>query len=125
MDRLRSHNAKQNVSVRKMALELLEPRQLLAAAPLTLGIVFVEGDTGTDRDGDVFEVAFHGGAPGTTLQRMVISGDRDRNGFGEGDVIFDPGERTGDGPGEGPGEGTGEGPGDDNPGEGPGEKEPE
>ena len=89
MDRLRSHNAKQNVSVRKMALELLEPRQLLAAAPLTLGIVFVEGDTGTDRDGDVFEVAFHGGAPGSTLQRMVISGDRDRNGFGEGDVIFD------------------------------------
>lgn len=67
----------------------MEPRQLLAAAPLFVGATYLEGDTGTDHQGDTFEITFEGGAPGTELTRLVINGDQNQSGLGYGDMIFD------------------------------------
>ncbi|MEX2168228.1 MAG: SdrD B-like domain-containing protein [Pirellulales bacterium] len=74
--------------------EQMEPRQLLAAAGLVapevlLGAVYFEEATGDDSAGDVIQVSFVGGAPGTTLDRLVIDGDKDENGLSVGDVFFD------------------------------------
>jgi len=67
----------------------MEPRRLLAADPLRVGVVYVEEDVGSDLHGDTFEVTFEGGAAGTELTRLVISGDQHEPGFGERDVLFD------------------------------------
>ncbi len=74
-------------------VEQLEPRQLLAADGLVpevlLGSVYFEEATGDDSQPDVIEVTFVGGAAGTTLDRLVISGDKRGNGLTDGDVFFD------------------------------------
>jgi protocatechuate 3,4-dioxygenase beta subunit len=67
----------------------MEPRVLLDADPLQIGVVYIEEDIGTDVHGDTFELTFVGGAPGTELKRIVIDGDQDAPGFGRGDVFFD------------------------------------
>ncbi len=72
-----------------LQVESLERRCLMAADPLTLGAVYIEDDTGADHAGDTFEVSFVGGAQGTTLDRLVIDGDQDRDGLSRGDSIFD------------------------------------
>ncbi len=72
-----------------LSVEPLESRCLMATNPLVLGAVYIEDDTGADHDGDTFEVSFLGGAPGTTLDRLVIDGDQDQDGLGRGDSIFD------------------------------------
>lgn len=62
---------------------------MLAADLLQVGAVFTEADLGSDMQGDTFEVTFAGGAPGTQLTQLIIDGDMEEAGFGEGDVIFD------------------------------------
>jgi serine-aspartate repeat-containing protein C/D/E len=74
---------------RARRFETMEPRRLLAADVLQLGAVFVEEDLGSDLQGDTFEITFEGGAADTELTRLVIDGDQDAPGFGEGDVFFD------------------------------------
>ncbi len=70
-------------------LEQLEPRCLLVAGPLHVGIVYTEEDLGTDQQGDLFEVTFQGGADQTELTALVIDGNQVDPTFGMGDVFFD------------------------------------
>ncbi|MHB8972532.1 MAG: SdrD B-like domain-containing protein, partial [Pirellulaceae bacterium] len=74
---------------RHCAFEVMEPRRMLSASPLTLGTIYIEEDLGSDLHGDRFEVQFAGGAADTELTRLVINGDRGAPGFSMGDVIFD------------------------------------
>lgn len=67
----------------------MEPRQLLAAAPLYVGAVYIEEDIGSDVHGDTFEITFEDGAPSSELTRVEINGDQNAPGFGVGDVFFD------------------------------------
>jgi serine-aspartate repeat-containing protein C/D/E len=69
--------------------EDMEPRLMMAAAPIHLGGVYVEADSGGDHHGDRFEIMFSGGAPGTQLTRLEINGDQLSAGLGFGDMIFD------------------------------------
>lgn len=70
-------------------VEAMEPRILLAADTLHVGVVYIEQDVGSDDHGDTFEITFDGGAKGTQLQRVVIEGDQESPGFGLTDVFFD------------------------------------
>lgn len=74
-------------------VERLEPRQLLAGDGLTsevlLGSVYFEEATGDDSQPDTIEVTFAGGAAGTTLDRLTISGDKRADGLTDGDIFFD------------------------------------
>ena len=72
-----------------VGIELMEPRLLLSVSPVNLGAVYIEEDLGSDIQGDVIQVSFEGGADGTELRKIVISGDQDQAGFGVGDVFFD------------------------------------
>ncbi|MEX2316840.1 MAG: SdrD B-like domain-containing protein [Pirellulales bacterium] len=66
---------------------------MLAASSLApevlLGSVYFEEATGDDTQPDVIEVSFVGGAPGTTLNRLTINGDKKEDGLSEGDLVFD------------------------------------
>ncbi len=75
-------------------IEALEPRQMLAANGLLtpqvlLGSVYFEEATGDDSAPDIIEVSYVGGAAGTTLDRIIISGDKGGDGLSAGDVFFD------------------------------------
>lgn len=74
-------------------IETLEPRQMLAgdglAPEVLLGSVYFEEATGDDSQPDIIEVTFVGGADGTTLDRLVISGDKRLDGLTDGDIFFD------------------------------------
>lgn len=81
---------------RTLRAERLEPRQLFAANPLHVGIVYVEtdfleGETGTTSDevADRFLLAFRGGAENTELRELRLSLDKDQDGLSIGDLIFD------------------------------------
>ena len=74
---------------RAAGIEQMEPRLLLSVAPVHVGAVYIEEDLGSDLHGDVIEVSFEGGAPGTQLDRIVIDGDQNDVGFNVGDVFFD------------------------------------
>jgi protocatechuate 3,4-dioxygenase beta subunit len=80
-------------SPRRCQVEELESRRLMAADGLVphvmLGSVYFEEATGDDSQPDVLQVSFVGGAPGTTLNRITINGDKHQNGLTEGDVFFD------------------------------------
>jgi serine-aspartate repeat-containing protein C/D/E len=76
-------------ATRAIALEAMEPRYLMAADPLQVGVVYIEEDLGSDLHGDTFIVTFQGGAEGALLQRVVIDGDLNEPGFGLGDLFFD------------------------------------
>lgn len=76
--------------------EQLEPRQLLAANPIHLGVVYLEtdylesdSDVGGDSRGDRFIVSFTGGAPDTKLAQLRIRTDKDSDGISVGDPIYD------------------------------------
>ncbi|MCO6044248.1 SpaA isopeptide-forming pilin-related protein [Aeoliella sp. ICT_H6.2] len=88
----RERNARRSAPIRGQ-VELLEPRQLLAAdglAPEVLfGSVYFEEASGDDSQPDVIEVTFVGGAEGTTLNRLVINGDKRLDGLNDGDIFFD------------------------------------
>lgn len=62
------------------------------AADVLLGSVYFEEATGDDSAADVLQVTFQGGAPGTTLDRLVIDGDKTGDGLSAGDVFFDVAE---------------------------------
>jgi protocatechuate 3,4-dioxygenase beta subunit len=76
-------------TLRLRGFELMEPRQLLSAAPLYVGAVYIEEDTGSDVSPDTFELTFVGGAAGTELTRVEINTDQNMPGLGGGDLIFD------------------------------------
>jgi len=82
-----------NRTSRRGHVEELEPRQLLAADGLApevlLGSVYFEEATGDDSEADTIQVSFEGGPVGTTLDTIVISGDKDGAGLSIGDVFFD------------------------------------
>jgi len=82
--------------------EHLEPRALMAVAPIHIGLTYLETDyleTGIDEVKDKFPdrfvLSFTGGAPGTELTEVHLSTDKDGDGLSVGDLIFDtkPGGR--------------------------------
>jgi protocatechuate 3,4-dioxygenase beta subunit len=72
--------------------EELEPRIALSATPgpeIVVGATYAEQSM-PESAGDRFEVAWVGGAPGTQLTQLTISGDQDGSGgLSIGDVFFD------------------------------------
>jgi serine-aspartate repeat-containing protein C/D/E len=74
---------------RRCLFEVMEERQMLDAAPLRVGAVYIEEDSGSDLHGDTFEIKFEGGAPGTQLTRLVIDTDHGPIGRSVGDLFFD------------------------------------
>ncbi|TWU03882.1 SdrD B-like domain-containing protein [Neorhodopirellula pilleata] len=83
-----------------MRIEPLESRRLMTADPIHVGVVYLETDyletdSGSDSQGDRFILSFTGGAPGTKLTELRIRTDKDSDGVGIGDPIFDtaPGGR--------------------------------
>ena len=82
--------------------EQMESRLMLSADPIQIGAVFTElsSTSSTDTQGDRFEIVWTGGAAGTQLTELRISGDINQNGILDtGDVFFDI---DGSGPGVGP-----------------------
>jgi hypothetical protein len=76
--------------------ERLEPRRLLAADPIHVGVVYIETDylesdqdVGGDSRGDRFILSFTGGAPETELRELRIRTDKDGDGISVGDSIYD------------------------------------
>ncbi len=76
--------------------ERLEPRRLLAADPIHVGVVYIETDylesdqdVGGDSRGDRFVLSFTGGAPETELRELRIRTDKDGDGISVGDPIYD------------------------------------
>ncbi|MGV3485799.1 MAG: SdrD B-like domain-containing protein, partial [Planctomycetaceae bacterium] len=76
--------------------EQLEPRTMMAANPIHVGVTYLETDyleTGSDEVKDEFPdrfvLSFTGGAPGTELTELHISTDKDGDGLSVGDLIFD------------------------------------
>jgi len=70
----------------------MEPRQLLAGgfAEIQIGAVYYEDDGGEDQGVDRIEIAWNGGAPGTTLTELAIKTDKNLDGaYSNGDVFFD------------------------------------
>lgn len=74
---------------RRCLFEAMESRTMFNAAPIHLGGIYVEEDSGADHHGDTFEIMFEGGAAGTQLKRLVINGDHGPAGLSFGDMIFD------------------------------------
>lgn len=76
--------------------EVLEPRRLMAADPVHVGVVYLETDylnttqdQGADTLPDRFLLSFTGGAPNTELTELRINTDKDNDGISIGDLIFD------------------------------------
>ncbi len=68
----------------------MENRQLLSIAPIHVGVVYFEDNSGQDQaGGDRFEITWSGGVPGTQLTRLTIDTDKLQNGLDIGDVFFD------------------------------------
>jgi len=87
---------------RPLRAEQLEERRMMTAAPIHVGIVYLETDYlessdgwGSDEIPDRFIVSFTGGAPGTQMTEFRVSTDKDQDGLSVGDLIFDtaPGGR--------------------------------
>jgi serine-aspartate repeat-containing protein C/D/E len=77
---------------RRCQIEELEPRRLFAvdvAPHVLLGSTYFESDSGDDSHPDTLQVTYVGGAPGTTLNRLTINGDKRQDGLTDGDVFFD------------------------------------
>jgi len=56
--------------------EQIEQRWLLSAMPIQVGAVYLETDIGADNSGDILEVTWEGGAPGTQLVGLTIDTDK-------------------------------------------------
>lgn len=74
--------------MRRCRYEPLEDRKLLAA-DIEVGAVYYEEASGQDQAGDLLEVTFQGGEPGTQLSQLVIETDKMDDGLTIGDVLFD------------------------------------
>ena len=93
---IRKVSRQQQSPRRKLASERLEPRKLLAADPIHVGVVYLETDyletdqdVGGDSRGDRFILSFTGGAPNTELTEIRIDTDKDGDGISIGDPIYD------------------------------------
>ncbi|MCL2118172.1 MAG: carboxypeptidase regulatory-like domain-containing protein [Planctomycetaceae bacterium] len=74
---------------RKCRVEELERREMLAAEPIYFGSVFLEDSVDNDYAGDTFLVAWDGGEVDTTLDKVVISLDKNGNGkYDINDLVF-------------------------------------
>ncbi|MEM6471114.1 MAG: SdrD B-like domain-containing protein, partial [Planctomycetota bacterium] len=76
--------------------QVLERRELLAADPIHVGVVYLEtdylesdNDVGSDSRGDRFLLTFNGGAEQTELRELRIVTDKFGDGISIGDPIFD------------------------------------
>ena len=69
--------------------EQIEQRWLLSASPIQIGAVYLEDSVGADSSGDVFEVTWEGGAPGTQLVELTIETDKANDGLTAIDTFFD------------------------------------
>lgn len=78
-----------NAAARRCLFEAMEPRTMLDADPIKVGIVYIEEDSGSDKHGDTFMIKFEGGEPGTELTHLEINGDHGPAGLSFGDMIFD------------------------------------
>ncbi len=81
-----------NHALRVCRFEQMEPRRLLAVdiATIQVGAVYFEDAIGLDAAGDLFEVTWTGGAPGTQLTELVINTDKREDGqLSDGDPFFD------------------------------------
>ncbi len=94
--RVREHRISGDAVRRRLVPERLEARQLLAADPIHIGVVYLEtdylesdSDVGSDSRGDRFIVSFSGGADGTELSELRIITDKDGDGLSVGDPIYD------------------------------------
>lgn len=92
----RDRNGTDQVKRRSRGPERLEPRRLLAADPIHVGVVYLETDylesdqdVGSDSRGDRFILSFTGGAPDTELSEIRIRTDKDGDGISVGDPIYD------------------------------------
>ena len=74
---------------RTCRFEQVEHRCLLSAAPIQIGAVYFEDSVGADEAGDVFEITWTGGAPGTQLTSLVIDTDKLGDGRDAIDTFFD------------------------------------
>ncbi len=79
-----------------MAAESLEPRVLMAADPIHVGLVYIEtdylesdSDNRSDARPDRFILSFTGGADGTELTEFRVRTDKDGDGLTNADLIFD------------------------------------
>jgi serine-aspartate repeat-containing protein C/D/E len=92
----RTNELRSSALRRALRAECLEPRRLMAADPIHVGIVYIEtdylesvGGWGSDEIPDRFILSFTGGAPKTELKEFRISLDKDQDGLSIGDLIFD------------------------------------
>ena len=92
----RQRPATTDIKRRAARPQQLERRELLAADPIHVGVVYLEtdylesdNDIGGDSRGDRFLLSFTGGAPNTELVQLRISTDKDSDGISVGDPIFD------------------------------------
>ena len=69
--------------------EQIEHRRLLSAVPIQIGAVYFEDSVGADEAGDLFEITWTGGAPGTQLTSLVIDTDKLGDGRDAIDTFFD------------------------------------
>jgi len=76
---------------RRCRFEQMESRRLLSITPLpiNLGVVYFEDSSPFDEAGDLFEITFNDGAPGTQLVELSIDTDKLGDGLTIGDVFFD------------------------------------
>lgn len=77
-------------ALRVCRFEEMERRQLLSIAPIHVGVVYFEDNSGEDQaGGDQFVITWSGGAPGTQLTHLVIDTDKQGDRLDIGDVFFD------------------------------------
>jgi len=78
-------------SFRMCRFEQMEPRRLLAVGiePIQVGAVYFEDKSGDDQTGEIIEITWNGGAPGTQLISLTIEGDKLDDGPNGGDAFFD------------------------------------
>lgn len=89
-----TRSSKRNLSSdrwHKCRIEQMESRQLLSVsvAPIHIGSVYYEPQSGTDTAPNLIYFSWDGGAPGTYLQQVVIDTDKNHDGsISEGECFF-------------------------------------
>jgi len=79
------------VRPRICALEPCESRQLLSftPTPIEIGAVYYEDAGAEDAAGDILQISWSGGEPGTQLTKLTIDTDKLGDGLSIGDAFFD------------------------------------
>ena len=81
-------SSKRRSVARACYVEALEPRTMLTADPIQLGMTYLEPNDGADVAGNTFQLTWSGGAANTQLSQLVINTDKEGNGLGIGDTFF-------------------------------------